>query len=397
MSRIPLPVALYPLPASLDALGIFLAVLTVMLTVAASLAVSWPLMTLAAETVGELRARTSLRRLAVLLARRTPGAAVFTIALGIPAYFTMFVMHGEAMFPAALRMGWWWLAGGILLFAGVGSSFWVSMRRRGTEPSTLRPFLPDIVESYILAFRRRGLERPGLVLTALAAFSFLGFCFLMVSFGVLAERPDLWGPSAPSPDGFLIPLSDPMLVRRLVHFLLGALAIGGLATAWHGADRLSAGETAYGRSTMKFGAVFFAVPIALEAAAGPWLFMAEPAGLAGRMAGGPAGSGGIFLWTGASAALLAAALISLSPTVRRPRPLVWVSAICTLYSLSVMVAVRQQVRELRLADAIDPAARAVSFHQASGLVAAAVVIAGIAALGWMLAATAVSSGQSEGG
>lgn len=396
MTGIPLPAGSYPLPASPETLGIILAVLTVMFTLAAGLMVSWPLMTLAAETAGDLGARTSLRRLAVFLARRTPGAAIFTIALGIPAYFTMLVLYGEAMFPAALHMGWFLLAGLAMLFVGVGSSFWVSMRRRGTEPSTLRPFLPDIVESYILAFRRRGLERPGLMLTAISAVSFLGFCFMMVSFGVLVERPDLWGPPAAAPDGFLVPFSDPHLVRRLVHLLLGAFTVGGLVTAWHGADRLAGGELAYGKSTLKFGAIFFAVPVALQAAAGPWLLMAEPAGALSKMGGSPGMAGGVFLWTGASVSLLAAVLVSLSPAVRSPRPLIWVSSVCMLYSLSVMVVVRQQFRELCFSGIGGAVSRGVNFHQATVTVAAIVVFVGVAALAWMLATTAVSSGQSEG-
>jgi hypothetical protein len=391
----PLPVAQYPLPASPETLGIMLSVISILVYVVAGLAVSWPLMTLAAETAGDLTARTSLRRLAVLLARRTPGAAVFSIALGIPAYFIMFVLHGEAMFPAALRMGWFWLGGLALLFVGVGSAFWVSMRRRGSEPSTLRPFLPDIVESYILAFRRRGLERPGLWLTALVSASFLAFGFLMTCFGVLVERPDLWGPSASAPDGLLLPLSDPRLFRRLVHILLGAVSIGGLAVAWHGADRLAEGEVSYGKSTLKFGAIFFAVPVALQAAAGPWLLMGEPAGVLDRMGGGHGMAGGLFLWTGASAALLAAVLVSLAPAARSPRPLVWISSVCMLYSVTVMVLIRQQVREIRLSDAGGAVSHAVSFHHASGAAAITVVIAGMAALAWMLAATTDFSGKSE--
>jgi len=394
MNAIPPSVASYPLPATVASLGMIHTVLTVLLTVAGSLAVSWPVMTLAAEMIGDMGARTSLRRLAVFLARRTPGVAVFSIALGIPAYFTLFVMHGDAMFPAVLRMGWIWLAGIFLLFAGVGSSFWVSLRRRGSEPSTLRPFLPDIVESYLLAFRRRGLERPGLWFTLIAAASFLLFGFIMISFGVLVERPDLWGPGAPVPDGFFLPLADPKLVRRMVHFILWSFAIGGFAVAWHGADRLADGEVSYGRSTIKFGAVFFAVPVALEAVAGPWLLMSEPAGLLVRT---PLAGGGLFLWTGAGAALLAAVLVSFSPVIRRPRPVFWASSVLLLYSISVMVLVRQQARELCLSDAGRAIPFTVHFHEAAGLVAASVAVAALVALGWMLAATTASSGQSEGG
>src|SRR5678810_364551 len=87
--------------------------------------------------------------------------------------------------------------------------------RRGTEPSTLRPFLPDIVESYLLAFRRRGLERPGLLLTIVAAAALLGIGFIFIAHAILMGRPDLWGPGADVAAGTVLPLGDSQLLPRL--------------------------------------------------------------------------------------------------------------------------------------------------------------------------------------
>jgi len=393
LSHLPLPLESFPVPAHPGTLAAILTACSLAFLVPAALITAWPLMTLVAEAAGRSYARTSLRRLAEWMARRTPGVAVLAIALGLPVLFISLVLYGNAMFPAALQAGVWWLSVIPLLFFGVGASFWTALRRRGTEPSTLRPFLPDIVESYILAFRRRGLERPGLLLTSLAAVSFLFIGFVMVAHGVIAERPALWGPGSPPPSGTFLPWSDPLLLRRLVHFLLGALSLGGLAVAWHGADRIADGETAYGRTALRFGALVFAVPVALQAAAGPLLATALPPETFRRLGGGTPG-GGWLLWGAASAGFLAAVLAALATALRDPRGLVRTSAGLFVIALAGMVAARQQVRSIRLASFTGPA-EAASAHSIAIAIFVVVTLAGVAALGWMLLVSRREAGPGD--
>src|SRR5678810_713591 len=155
------------------------------------------------------------RRVDGSVPRRTAGVVVLAMVAGLPPYLLGMALHGNEALPAAQRMGWLWLALIPLCFVACGAAFWVPLRRRGTEPSTLRPFLPDIVESYLLAFRRRGLERPGLLLTIVAAAALLGIGFIFIAHAILMGRPDLWGPGADVAAGTVLPLGDSQLLPRL--------------------------------------------------------------------------------------------------------------------------------------------------------------------------------------
>ncbi len=351
-----------------------------------SVAVGWPVMTLVAEALGHGRGDTSLRRLAVWLARRTPGAITLAVVLAVPPLLLSQVRYGEAMLPAAQQMGWFWLAMCPLLFIGCGTAFWVALRRRGTEPSTLKPFLPDIVERYILAFRRRGLERPGLVMTVITALALLTVGFICCAHEVLVMNPDLWGTKAGEPQGTLLPLRDPQLLPRLLHTLLGALAVSGFSVAWHGASRVAGGETVYGRKALKFGVLWFAIAIGLQTLAGPWFLYSLPPEITREFMGGSQPSTVLF-WVGVAAGLAAVLVAGVAVAIRVPRPALWVAAAALLGSLLAMVTARQRIQELLLDMPLPLAAQPAALQPEMMALFTGVAVLGVAVLGYMIWAT----------
>jgi len=374
----------FPLPAAPGVLKGLELVMAVAAVVPASLALGWPVLTLVAEAVGRGGAEISLRRLAAWLARRTPGAVVLAIGLAFPPFLLGLALRGEAVLSAAAQMAWLWLAVIALLFLGVGSAFWVALRRRGAEPSTLRPFLPDVIESYILAFRRRGIERAGAAVTVLCFVSLLGVGFVLVAHDVLVARPDLWGPAAGAPEGWGLPLRDSQLLPRLLFGLLGALALAGFSVAWHGADREAAGEAAYGRAALRFGVLWFTIATTLEILAAVWLVLSLP-GPVGKAA--LAGGAGSLLWTALGAAVAAVALAVVAAAAEEPRRYVLGAAVGLGVSLIAETAVRQRIRDAALSGIPDIALRAGMLQPGSMMLFLVVSVLGAGLVAYLLWAT----------
>lgn len=379
-----------PMPASPELLRMLHLIAALAFLIFMNLALAWPIMTLVAEALGHGRGDTSLRRLAVWLSRRTPGAITLAVTLAIPSLLLSQIRYGAAVLPAAQQMAWFWLAVSPLLFVGGGTAFWVAMRRRGAEPSTLRPFLPDIVERYILAFRRRGLERPGLIMTVMTVLSLLAVGFIICAHEVLVMNPALWGPEAGEPSGTLLPLRDPQLLPRLLHTLLWALMVAGFSVAWHGANRVADGEIAYGRTALRFGALWFAISTGLQALAGPWLLYSLPADLTKEFMGGSQSFATLF-WSAAVAGIVAVVLVGVAVATRTPRPLLWAAAAAFLVALVGLVTSHQRIRELLLDLPLQLAASPAVSQPGMAALFTGVAALGAAVLGYMIWATSGSS------
>ena len=362
----------------------------VLFLVPMNLALGWPLLTLAAEAIGRWRHDTSLRRLAVWLARRTAGAIALATATAFPVYLLSVARYGWAALPAGRLMGWVTLTAIPVLLAGCGGAFWVALRRRGSEPSTLKPFLPDVVESYILAFRRRGLERPGLVLTAVVALCMLTVEFVFVSQAILASRPDLWAAAPGMPAGMFLPVRDPQLAPRLLVILAGALSVSAFFVAWHGADHVKDGEVAYGRKALMFGALGLAILVVLEIAAGVWFVLSLPPAVSAALSSGSP-SGYLLLWGTAAAAVAAAVLALVAASAPAPCQYIYAGAAILFYSLGSMTLVRERIREALLAAAKAVPAKAMVCAQPGAVTVFVVVsVLGAAAIAYMVAVSSPS-------
>jgi hypothetical protein len=362
----------------------------VLFLVPMNLALGWPLLTLAAEAIGRWRHDTSLRRLAVWLARRTGGAIALAAATAFPVYLLSVARYGWTALPAGRLMGWVTLMAIPVLLAGCGGAFWVALRRRGSEPSTLKPFLPDVVESYILAFRRRGLERPGLVLTAVVALCMLAVEFVFVSQAILASRPDLWAAVPGMPTGMFLPVRDPQLAPRLLVILAGALAVSAFFVAWHGADHVKDGEFAYGRAVLVFGAVGLAIPVVLQIAAGTWFVLSLPPSVSATLSSGSP-SGYLLLWGAAAAAVAVAVLALVAATASSPCQYIYAGAVILFYSLASMTLVRERIREaLLIAAKAVPVKATVCAQPEAVTVFVVVAVLGAAAIAYMVAVSSPS-------
>ncbi len=382
------------LPASVELLKSLHLTSALLALVPVNLALGWPVLTLFAEGIGSGAGDTSLRRLATWLARRTAGVVSLALVLAFPSYILGVVIYGEAWLPAAQQTGWLFLAVVPLLFLGLGGAFWVALRRRGTEPSTMRPFLPDVVESYILAFRRRGVERPGMTLTAISALALAGIGFTLTTHSVVLENPQMWGAGAADPSGLLLPLRSPQWLPRLMHMLLGALAISGFAVAWHGADRMAAGEPGYGHTALRFGALWFMVSTGLQLLAGVWFVFSLRPNVPATFAGSAVPFAAL-LWVGAGSALICVVLVGIALASREPRTVIRTAAAFLALTAGAMLAARHHVRAAVLDEILDLAARPVALSPE--MMTFFWVVAGLAAviLGYMVAIAPRSPGREQ--
>jgi hypothetical protein len=178
-------------------------------------------------------------------------------------------------------------------------------------------------------------------LTTLLGSSNLVYHFptLFVMLGVLCVRPDDWGRKI----RFTNLLVDAEVLSRVVHHLLAALAITGLAAAWYGARRDD-----HDRSVVVWGGRMAAVAILAQFLSGIWLVTAMPAETRELLLGGDALAAGLFglslllaFFVVPRVGVMALGRVEPRHTER--------TAVLVLAIILAMTAVRHRTRELLLA------------------------------------------------
>jgi hypothetical protein len=250
-------------------------------------------------------------RLAADLLRVLPVSLAFTITLGVAALLFVQVLYGNLLYASSILIG----------------AFWIAV-------------IPALIVAYYATYYSKAHPgRSGSLWLALALL--LGIGFVYVNNFTLMLAPQRWlAMYRQSASELHLNLSDPTLIPRYLHFMLGAFAIAGLIVFAAGVWTRS---TEYGRWLLARGSQWFVAPTILNYAIGMWFLMALPRNVL------------LDLFTGS---LLAAVLVGLGMLL----PLAAIMHIvlaaktektliharlglgATLVTLIVMVALRQMVR-----------------------------------------------------
>ena len=153
----------------------------------------------------------------------------FTVALAVnfgvaPLLFVQ-VLYGHFIYTSTILMAWPWIAIiDILILA--------------------------YYTAYIYRYRYPSLGEGRVVATGLIAICLLIIGFLFVNNFTLMLDPPAWTRAVTRPTGLLLHFSDPSLIPRYLHFVLSALAVGGLAIALYFSrekdDQAASAWVAYG-------------------------------------------------------------------------------------------------------------------------------------------------------
>lgn len=256
------------------------------------------------------------------LTHAMPIALAATITFGVAPLLFLQVLYGRLFFTSSVLLGWFWFAVVPL----------VMVAYYGT---------------YLLAFKSGSLGRWGGWVRGLTILIFLAISFIFASNMSLMLRPDLFrgihGLGGTAHGNF----SDPTLWPRYLHFMLAAVAIGGMWVSAYGlVSRRRRPE--FGLWAMRYGARWFSGVTALNLVMGFWFLFSLPQETMARFMG-PVPVATAVLGLGIFAGIATMTLMFLAANAPRPDPLVGAGIGGLLVTVVSMVLVRDQVRRGALA------------------------------------------------
>ncbi|HYG68731.1 MAG TPA: hypothetical protein VD838_13780 [Anaeromyxobacteraceae bacterium] len=297
------------------------------------------------------------------LGKGLPYWTAATVTTGVSALLFLQVLYGPTFYAASVALAWPWLAiVGIVLASYYG--YYFRAYRHARSPRA--------------AFRVGAAAWVGF---AAVAFVFATQMTLMldparVAAVYLADR-----------SGATLATGVPFLWSRYLHLVAGAIAVGALWLAWLGASS---------RPVLRFAASGFAAAAAVQVALGTWALVALPAATRRLFLGGAAWPT-VLVVVAVALTILAIGLALRAARRERPTALVVAAAATTSLVLVAMVLVRDVVRRGVLGAAARLDEMAVAPQWGVIVLFGILLVAGVAAVGWMVAAARAPAASSVHG
>jgi hypothetical protein len=254
-----------------------------------------------------------------------PVAIAAAVTFGVAPLLFVQVLYGRLFLTSSILMGWLWLA---------------------VVPLVILAYYG----AYLLAFRGASLGRPSRRIAVVVALLFSGIAFLYVTNVTRSLRPDTFlAAYRADARGLTLNLGDPTFWPRYAHFLLGAVAVAGMATALVGVVRRRQAPE-LGDWAIRRGTVAFAAATAINVFVGMLLLLAQPKDVLIRLVGGDRWAMTL-LATGILLGMAAAGLALLA--LGAAKPVLFTRALLGVLgaTLVIMVLLRDQVRQIALRDA----------------------------------------------
>lgn len=286
--------------------------------------------------------RGSNTTLAKDLSTKMPTALALTINMGVAPLLFLQVLYGNFVYTSSVIMAAWWLSIIILVMAAYYGLY-----------------------IYDFRFDTSG-ARPLLIAVPLALLVCVGFLFSNNM--TLMLDPARWTAWFDNRAGTLLNLGDPMLLPRWLHFMVGALAVGGLAVALLGRTK---GDQDYVRT----GLTWFTRSTLAQLVFGVWFLLSLPDPALKQFLGGNITSA--LLLTGAL--ILAAASLVTAFRGNVPGTLLW-----TVLTVAAMALVRDRLRDILLSPYQDIRSLAVTSEYSPMVLFLAVFLLAIPVVAWLV-------------
>ncbi len=305
------------------------------------------------------------------LTHAMPIALSLTITFGVAPLLFLQVLYGRLFFTSSVLIGWYWFAVVPL----------VMVAYYGT---------------YLLAFKSDSLGRRVEWIRWLTILIFVTIGFIFSNNMSLMLRPDLFRAIYASGGAAHDNLSDPTLWPRYLHFMLAAVAIGGMWVSAYGLV-CRRRQPEFGHWAMRYGANWFSGVTALNVFMGFWFLFSLPEETMARFMGQvPVAT--TVLGLGIFAGMATMTLMFLAANAPRPAPLVGGGIGGLVITVVCMVLVRDQVRRGALATMNFEPVLWVEPQWANITLFLVLLVAGAVTVVWMVRAlvTAGPSGTGDG-
>lgn len=184
------------------------------------------------------------------LSRKLTFIIAFTINLGVAPLLFVQVLYGQFVYVSSMLMGVYWLSLVGLLIIAYYSAYYYKFKF--DTLSTGRAYFIGVTALILI---------------------FIGFLF--TNNMTLMLTPDTWLNYFDSPDGTLLNLSDPAVIPRFLHFMTGAVAVGGLFIAILWSLKQKKGVPGAGIHIRR-GMKWFNFATMIEIVIGFWFLMSLP-------------------------------------------------------------------------------------------------------------------------
>jgi hypothetical protein len=245
----------------------------------------------------------------------------FTITLGVAALLFVQVLYGNLLYASSILIGAFWLA-----------------------------VIPALMVAYYGLYYSKS-HPAGAAPLGLCLLLLLGIGFIYVNNFTLMLTPHRWNAMYRSgAAGVNLNWTEPSLLPRYLHFMLGAFAIAGLAVFLAGVRKRS---TEYGQWMLAHGSRWFVAPTVVNYLVGMWFLMSLPRPvLLELFAGSPLGAS--LLALGMLLPVAAVAHVMLAARTDKVLLHARLAVVMTLLTVLDMVGLRQLVRHAFVAPFASP-------------------------------------------
>lgn len=297
--------------------------------------------------VHHLRGKKETEPLTRTISVKLPFTVAFAVNFGVAPLLFMQVLYGQFLYTSSVLMAVYWLAVVGLVIAAYGSA-------------------------YIYNFRYASLGGLKTVFIGLTALSLLVTGFIFTNNMTLMLNPESWTAYFDNPGGTILNLSDPTVLPRYLHIVASSTALGGLALALLYQRRKD--DPQAGR-WVRHGMNWYAFSTVVQMALGLWFLTSLPQRVSHLLLGGSLPHTLIF----AAGAILG--IFSISNALRYN---VRTTAIISVTTISLMVYLRDMVRDAYLSPYFQVSDRVVTGEYSPFILFVLTLAAGLVIIAWML-------------
>lgn len=283
------------------------------------------------------------------LATKLPVGFALGINLGVAPLLFLQVIYGHLFYTSSVLMGVYWIL-----------------------------IIPLLIIAYYAAYIHAKTTRTWLAGLALllGTLILLYVSFMLVNNNLMMMQPATWNAYFANRDGTILMTHDPTLVPRYLHFVLASVAIAGLAssTVWVIRRRKGGGNAEGG---IRQGLRIFGFVTMAQVVIGLWFLLALPREIMLQFMGRD------ILATILFVAGFLATLGAIMTAMRGHYRPTLIMAIATVFA---MILMREQLRLMYLDGVFSTASLTVEPQYGVLALFLVILVAGLAAVGWMLRA-----------
>lgn len=206
---------------------------------------------LALASKGRSRSLKDGNRLFFDISRKVPSLLPATITLGIAPLLFVQVLYGQFFYTSSIVMAWPWFLVLVLLTIAYYGFYYASFQSGEHAGRAGKALLSSVILVFVIGFI---------------------YCNNLT----LSQTPARWGAMYfADPAGWNLNLSEPTLIPRFLHFMVAAVAMGGLLLVFMALAEWKR-DTEYARQVLRFGGKAFMYAMMAQIVVGLWFLMSLP-------------------------------------------------------------------------------------------------------------------------